>query len=159
MIGIDTAASNGYLFSSGHGEGFAIPVNTAMSIAVQIEGQTDSATVHIGPTAFLGVEFKAAGKQVDDGQGAGALAAAVFVGTPAAQAGVTAGDTIVSLDGRAVDSAAAVSSALGRVIPKTSCRSAGSTHRASTTRARCSSPQVRPPDDRVTVSTAAHAAR
>jgi S1-C subfamily serine protease len=120
VIGIDTAASNGYLFSSGNGEGFAIPVKAAMSVAAQIESQTDSATVHIGPTAFLGVEFKtggAGGGNQGSDHGGGAFVASVFLGSPAAQAGLAAGDTIVSLDGRDVDSPSAVSSALGRCHP------------------------------------------
>ena len=57
VIGIDTATSEGYSFSSAGNEGFAVPVNTAMAIARQIENHQSSATVHIGPTAFVGVEL------------------------------------------------------------------------------------------------------
>ncbi len=117
VIGMDTAASNGYLFSSGGGEGFAIPINTAMSIAEQIESRAGSATVHIGPTAFLGVESTTSADQSGAKGRGGAVAAAVFLGTPAAQAGLEAGDTIVSLDGQAVDSPSALSAVLGHCHP------------------------------------------
>jgi S1-C subfamily serine protease len=60
VIGIDTAASAGFSFqSSGQSagnQGYAIPINTAIVIAKQIEAGTASSTVHIGATAFLGVE-------------------------------------------------------------------------------------------------------
>ena len=60
VIGIDTAASAGFSFqssgqSSGN-QGYAIPINEAISIAKQIQSGTCSSTVHIGATAFLGVE-------------------------------------------------------------------------------------------------------
>jgi S1-C subfamily serine protease len=70
VIGIDTAASSGYQFggsglgsngfgdngSSGSGQasatqGFTIPINTALSIARQIEAGQASSTVHIGETS------------------------------------------------------------------------------------------------------------
>ena len=60
VVGIDTAASAGFSFqssgqSSGN-QGYAIPINEAISIGQQIEAGTASSTVHIGATAFLGVE-------------------------------------------------------------------------------------------------------
>ena len=36
-------------------QGFAIPIDSALAIARQIEAGTSSATVHVGPTGFLGV--------------------------------------------------------------------------------------------------------
>jgi S1-C subfamily serine protease len=60
VLGIDTAASAGFSFqssgSSSGNQGYAIPINEAISIAKQIEAGTASSTVHIGATAFLGVE-------------------------------------------------------------------------------------------------------
>ena len=58
VIGVDTATSNGYSLSSTQPQGFAIPINTALAIARQIESQDASAAVHIGPTAFLGVRVR-----------------------------------------------------------------------------------------------------
>jgi S1-C subfamily serine protease len=60
VLGIDTAASAGFSFqssgqSSGN-QGYAIPINEAITIAKTIEAGTASSTVHIGATAFLGVE-------------------------------------------------------------------------------------------------------
>ena len=69
VIGMNTAASD----SSGSGapsqsgqaqtatQAFAIPITRASSIASQIEAGTPSSTVHIGATAFLGVETSSSG--------------------------------------------------------------------------------------------------
>jgi len=69
VIGMNTAASD----SSGSGlpsqsgqaqtatQAFAIPITRASSIAGQIEAGTASSTVHIGATAFLGVETSPSG--------------------------------------------------------------------------------------------------
>ena len=63
VLGMDTAASAGTSFeyngeSSGT-QGFAIPIDTALSMAKTIEAGSGSSTVHIGETAFLGVEISA----------------------------------------------------------------------------------------------------
>ena len=65
VLGLDTAASAGFSFqtngqSSGN-QGFSIPINTALSIARTIEAGSASSTVHIGETAFLGVEITPSG--------------------------------------------------------------------------------------------------
>ncbi len=44
-------------------QAFAIPINEAVSIAAQIEGGNSSATVHLGSTAFLGVEVSSTGAE------------------------------------------------------------------------------------------------
>ena len=67
VLGIDTAASAGFSFqssgqSSGN-QGYAIPINEAITIAKQIEAGTSSSTVHIGATAFLGVEVAQGSQQ------------------------------------------------------------------------------------------------
>jgi S1-C subfamily serine protease len=75
VIGVDTAASAGYSFQfNGQGQGnqgFAIPINTAMSLARQIEAGKGSSTVHIGTTAFLGVEISPSGSGSSSGSGNG----------------------------------------------------------------------------------------
>jgi S1-C subfamily serine protease len=61
VIGMDTAASSSSGAqgqSSTATQAFAIPINNALSIAHQIESGTTSADVHIGNTAFLGVELQ-----------------------------------------------------------------------------------------------------
>src|SRR5215831_4870672 len=72
VIGMNTAGSSssspgaGFQPQSGGAQAtttqaFAIPISRASSIASQIEAGTPSATVHIGRTAFLGVQTSAAG--------------------------------------------------------------------------------------------------
>ena len=116
VIGMDAAASNGYSFSPSQTpqtQGFAIPIDTAMSIARQIEDSDASSSVHIGPTAFLGVELEGAGQGGFGGpSSAGAAIVGVLSGTPAAQAGLAAGDVIVSVNGRSVDSPTALTNAV-----------------------------------------------
>ena len=74
VIGMDTAASSGTQLQSQSGQAaeqaFAIPINEATSIARQIEAGTTSATVHIGATAFLGVETQPASQGSGSGSGA-----------------------------------------------------------------------------------------
>ncbi len=75
VLGVDTAASAGYSFqyngqSSGN-QGFAIPINTALSIAKAIQAGNASSTVHIGETAFLGVEINPGGSSSGAGSGSG----------------------------------------------------------------------------------------
>ena len=125
VIGIDTAASSSYQlggngdgrFGSGYGgsgpgaqkqtQGFAIPINTALSIASQIEGGHGSSTTHIGATAFLGLEFSGGGQQ-----GSGAVIAGAAPGTPAAKAGLSSGDVVTSVGGHAVGSSSDIQKVL-----------------------------------------------
>ncbi len=76
VIGMNTAASQN--FHLGRGQGFAIPINEAMAIAGQIRSGGGSPTVHIGPTAFLGVGVN------DAPGGAGAIVRQVIPTGPAA---------------------------------------------------------------------------
>jgi S1-C subfamily serine protease len=99
VIGIDTAASTGMRFSTSGTVGFAIPIDQALNIASQIESGHATTTVHIGLPGFLGVA-------IDPGSSAaGAVVTGVESGSPAAKAGLAAGDTITSIDGRPVASA------------------------------------------------------
>ena len=65
VLGMDTAASAGFSFQSNDQssgtQGYAIPINTALNIARAIEAGSSSTTVHIGETAFLGVEISPSG--------------------------------------------------------------------------------------------------
>ena len=100
VIGVDAAAGG---FGNGEREGFAIPINTAMSIAGQIQAGQRSATVHIGPTAFLGVLLdRSSGFGGQDTPGA--LVRDVVPGSAADRAGLGQGDVITALGGRAVTS-------------------------------------------------------
>jgi S1-C subfamily serine protease len=127
VIGIDTAASSSFSFNGSTTAGFSIPINTAVSLAGQIEKGQSSSTVHIGPTAFLGVEVTSgqsnssgSGNGFSNGLGsgngssntAGATVVGVPSGTPADNAGITEGDVITSFGGHAVTSASDLSSLL-----------------------------------------------
>jgi S1-C subfamily serine protease len=125
VIGMDTAASSGFSFQgqsqgqAGQTQAFSIPINEATSIASQIEAGTTSATVHIGATAFLGVGFSpqsSFGGQGGTGSSGATIAEAVS-GSPAAKAGLTAGDVITSIGGQSVSSASDVAHALVKYHP------------------------------------------
>jgi S1-C subfamily serine protease len=119
VIGIDTAASSGafQLNSATATQAFAIPINEALSIARQIEAGTTSATVHIGATAFLGVEIVSASQQLGNPAGAGAAVAGVQPGSAAEGAGLTAGDVITAVGSHTISSASDVRSALNGYHP------------------------------------------
>ena len=76
VLGIDTAASAGFSFQSNDqsqgNQGYAIPINAALTIARAIEAGSGSSTVHIGQTAFLGVEINAASDNSGSGGQGGA---------------------------------------------------------------------------------------
>ncbi len=119
VIGINTAASQGTQFQGQQTQAFAIPINQAKSIADQIEAGTSSTTVHIGPTGLLGVQIMSADSAAANGiqTGAGATVAGVVAGAPAAGAGLTQGDVIVSVDGQSVSSPEQLQTALGQHHP------------------------------------------
>jgi len=128
VAGIDTAASSGQTATT---VGFAIPIAKATSIADRIESGEDSATIQHGTPAFLGVQL------AQDTTG-GATISGVVDGSPAAQAGLQAGDTVTAVGGTTVDSADALSSALakhnsGDQVRITWVDSTGSTHSATIT--------------------------
>jgi S1-C subfamily serine protease len=97
VIGMDAAGSSSAV-SSGSGPGYAIPVNRALTVANQIAALRPSQLVHIGATAFIGV-------QVSDGP-QGVAIDDVVPGSPAAAAGLVAGDVITSIDGTTLSTSA-----------------------------------------------------
>lgn len=105
VVGMNAAGSGDRVVPAGGARGFAIPFSRVLDVAARIESGRPAAGLHIGPTAFLGVE-------VTDAHPGGALVYSVYPGTPAAAAGIHAGDTIVTLDGRPVASAASVRAAV-----------------------------------------------
>jgi S1-C subfamily serine protease len=124
VVGMDTAASSGAGYEAiAATDAYAIPIARAVKIAQEIEAGDASATVHIGGTAFLGVEVEPLGS---DGSGyggyrstpaSGALVAGVVSGGPAASAGLTAGDVITAIDGRGVTSPTTISSLIVTMKP------------------------------------------
>jgi S1-C subfamily serine protease len=149
VIGMDTAAGSSgsaQSQSSTATQAFAIPINNALSIAQQIESGTTSATVHIGATAFLGVELQGGSSSSGSGSNgfggfggfggsngsngfggsngsgsqssqAGVTIAGALSGSPAANAGLTQGDTITAIGGQSVAAAEDISHALVKYHP------------------------------------------
>lgn len=115
VIGMNTAASEGFRFQPGVTQGYAIPIDQARTITGQIEAGQSSSTVHVGPTAFLGVEVATPVSGV-----AGAQIVDVFAGSPAARAGLTRGDVITAVGGHTVSSPASLSTLLLGETPGTS---------------------------------------
>jgi S1-C subfamily serine protease len=107
VVGLDTAGAGriGRRILGGN-EGFAIPINTAMTISRQITSGSSAPNVVRGQRALLGVS-------VQDGTSPpGALVVSVQSGSPAEGAGITADDVIVAVDGRTVDSVQSLRGAL-----------------------------------------------
>ena len=115
VVGIDTAASTGAEI-----DGYAIPIDTALAVLGQIRSGTETSTVQIGPAAFLGVEMSSSASSFGYGYGyargggvaSGATVGGVVSGSPAATAGLQAGDVITSVNGQSITSASDVSAAL-----------------------------------------------
>jgi S1-C subfamily serine protease len=127
VVGIDTAASEAS-FSSTGGDGYAIPINTAITIAKQIEASKSSSAVHIGATALLGVNVAASISDCESagglgglGQGGsstpGAAVCDVASGTPADGAGLAEGDVITSVGGQTVSTPQSLSSIIAGYHP------------------------------------------
>ncbi|MHA7985397.1 S1C family serine protease [Rathayibacter sp. CAU 1779] len=163
VVGIDTAASA----SSSVSDGYAIPIGNAIDIAKHIEAGEAGSAITIGLPAFLGVEVTSdssdygysgsqgfqgsqgylggqgsSGSQGDPGtQGAsqtGAVVGGVIDGTPAATAGIAAGDTITAVNGTTIGSSSDLTTALGQFHPGDSVSvtwtdSAGTSHTATVT--------------------------
>ena len=133
VVGMNTAASSN-ISTTAFGsqsqqpatQAFAIPITEATSIASQIEAGQASSTVHIGATAFLGVEvspessaggFGGFGNGDGSSASGGATVAGVVSGSAAAQAGLAQGDVITSVAGHTIASSTDVSSALAAHHP------------------------------------------
>jgi S1-C subfamily serine protease len=160
VIGMDTAASSSDQAqgqSSTATQAYAIPINEAVSIAQQIEAGTTTADIHIGATAFLGVELGSdssssggfggssgfggfggsgssgsfggssgfggfggsdgSGSSGGQGSTTGVAIAGALSGSPAANAGLAAGDTITAIGGQSVSSAEDIAHALVKYHP------------------------------------------
>jgi S1-C subfamily serine protease len=136
-------------------QAFSIPINEAVSIAAQIEGGNSSSTLHLGSTAFLGVEVSSTSTSTGTGSGSGASGLGGYgsgsdggygygsgdggygygsgdggtgttsgvqiegalSGSPAASAGLSAGDVITSIGGQSVTSATQMQSIIAAYHP------------------------------------------
>ena len=114
VIGVDTAASAGFRYQAAGGDGFAIPIATATTIADQIRAGQASSTIHIGATAYLGIETTGSNREFG---ASGAAVLGVVDGSPAASAGLDRGDVITSVAGASIDSATALTNRLDHYHP------------------------------------------
>lgn len=134
IIGMDTAAESGYSlgndqFGSSSGDstqtqGYAIPINKALAIANEIEGGDGSSTIHIGATAFIGVSLstESTGSNFGFGSSSGQSTSGVPVegveqNTPAANVGITGGDTVTAVAGQTVTAESQITSILVKYHP------------------------------------------
>ena len=120
VVGMITAGSAGFSgFDFGgttSGAAYAIPIGDASKLAVQMISGKASSTSHLGGTAFLGVSVSQGDSGFNGFFGGGASSSPtsgvtvgnVVPGEPAEKAGLAAGDTITSIDGRSVDSPTAL---------------------------------------------------
>jgi S1-C subfamily serine protease len=100
VIGIDTAASATRRFRAvGDSAGFAIPIDRALALVGQIRSGQASATVHLGVPGQLGVVMSDPASDPASGTTTGVTVAEVMPGSPAANAGVAAGDVLTVVDG------------------------------------------------------------
>ena len=129
VLGIDTAASSGTTFQTPTGssanQGFAIPIDEAVSIAREIESGDTATGIYLGHTAFLGVEvttdsgstgssgefggFGSFSEPGGSGSGSGsttpgAEVAQVLSGSPAENSGLAAGDVITAFGSHTITS-------------------------------------------------------
>lgn len=118
VIGMDTAASASSAGAPGApgapAFGFAIPINRALSIVAQIRGGDTSGGARIGGRGFLGIQVRASDPATNTG---GAEIIDATPDSPAAGAGLEAGDVVTTLDGQPVTSADALTSSLARSKP------------------------------------------
>ena len=128
VIGMNTAASSSSTTNTST-MGYAIPINTALTIAHQIAAGKSSANVHIGLPGFIGVSVSdpsqgcptsggtggtggsggigggfggGAGSGSGSSTNSGALVCQVFSSTPAASSGLATGDVITAVNGQSV---------------------------------------------------------
>ena len=140
VVGMNTAASSGAPVVTG----FAIPIETALTTAESIIDGQQTSTNTIGYPAFLGIGVQQDSQSTQSGQGsqsiqpgdgnsnsqsgqsgqsgstsqtAGAVVAGVYEDTPAAEAGLTAGDTITQIGSTQITDGTALSSAIAEHKP------------------------------------------
>jgi len=123
VVGMNAATSASFASQPAANQAYAIPIDEALAIARTIEQGVTTATVHSGPTAFLGVELVPPGQQGAElsGPGArrttGAVLGGTIAGYPAQKAGLAQGDVITAVNGRAVTSAPGLMDVLGAYHP------------------------------------------
>jgi S1-C subfamily serine protease len=140
VVGMDTAAEAASQ-SSTASQAYSIPIDKALNIAHEIESGVDNSTIHQGYPGFLGVSIANSSANGFGNSGSsvsGAQIQSVVDGSPAAAAGLAAGDVITAVSGTAVSSATDLHSALANDKPGTKLTitwtdTSGQSHSASVT--------------------------
>ncbi|PUA79405.1 S1C family serine protease [Nocardioides currus] len=94
VVGMNVAASSGSIGI----DGYVIPMRRVLTVVDAVLAGDAGGTVTLGYSAFLGVGLSTSGGAATIGN--------VVAGSPAADAGLAAGDTVTALDGTAVTSPA-----------------------------------------------------
>jgi S1-C subfamily serine protease len=145
VVGMDTAASSGTAVVTG----FAIPIETALTTAESIIDGEQTSTNTLGYPAFLGIGVSQSGQSGQPGQSGqsgqpgaaateGAVVAGVYEDTPAAEAGLAAGDTITAIGSTPITDGNSLSEAIsdhepGDTVSLTWTDTTGDNHTAEVT--------------------------
>ena len=157
VVGMDTAASSGTAVVTG----FAIPIETALTTAESIIDGEQTSTNTLGYPAFLGIGVSQSGQADQSGQSGqsgrlgrsgvsgengrsgaatteGAVVAGVYEDTPAAEAGLAAGDTITAIGSTQITDGTSLSEAIsdhepGDTVSLTWTDTSGDNHTAEVT--------------------------
>ena len=118
VVGMTTAATS----NTNDPDGYAIPISKVLQVAGDLTDGVNNADYVYGQPAFLGI-----------GLGSGTAVQGAYDGTPAADAGIGAGDQITSVGGIAVDTATQLRAAIashspGDDVSVTWTDSSGSSH-------------------------------
>ena len=103
VVGMTTAASSG----SADVVGYSVPIAKVLRVAGDLESGVTSTRYEYGYPAFLGVGLGSTGTTVRG----------VYQSTPAAGAGIAAGDTITAVDGTSVSTSTALRKAVAAHSP------------------------------------------
>lgn len=77
------------------GISYAVPINTALKIVDQVRSGDESGTVQVGPAGYLGITSN----NTITSQAGGLLITSVSESSPAAEAGIVAGDSLLTFGG------------------------------------------------------------
>ena len=110
VVGMDTAASVAGRRFNQSTAGYAIPIDTAMTIARQVQSGQIGGSILPGERPLLGVQVQDATQ--GDASSSGALVVGLQSGGPAEAAGIASGDVITAVGGSTVSDAASLRAAL-----------------------------------------------
>lgn len=93
VVGVNTAAAATFRLDQPSTVSFAVPIDRAMSVFAQVRSGRSTESVHVGPSAFLGVRVGSSPAA------AGVVVLDVTAGSPADRAGISSGDVITAFAG------------------------------------------------------------